>query len=78
MHAHLCGSKSSLILHKIINKPDFPSSADDIADPCPDMNNKVAVFTLSEKSIITVHSLYNTSHYNMDLDITGSCCFGFV
>ena len=77
MHERLCGSKSSLTLHKIINKPDFPPSADDIADPCPDMNNKVAAFTVGKKSIYTVHSLYNTPHYNMDFDITRSCCFWF-
>ena len=33
-----------------INKPDFPSIADEIAEPHPDMNIKVAAFTESEKS----------------------------
>ena len=32
-------------------KPDFFSSADEIAKPRPDMNIKIADFTLSEKSI---------------------------
>ena len=32
-------------------KPDFPSLADEIAEPRPDMNFKVAAFTVSEKSI---------------------------
>ena len=50
MHARLRGSKSLLTLHKIINKPDFPSLADDIADH-PDMNIKVAAFTVREKFI---------------------------
>ena len=31
-------------------KPDFPSLADEIAEPNPDMNIKVASFTISEKS----------------------------
>ena len=31
-------------------KPDFPSLADGLAEPHPDMNNKVAAFTVSEKS----------------------------
>ena len=38
---------------KLINslKPDFPSLADETAEPRPDMNIKVAAFTISEKSI---------------------------
>ena len=35
-------------------KPDFPSSADEIAKPRPDMNIKVAAFEVSEKSINTI------------------------
>ena len=31
-------------------KPDFPSLADEMAEPRPDMNIKVAAFTVSEKS----------------------------
>ena len=31
-------------------KPDFPALADEIAKPHPDMNIKVAAFTVSEKS----------------------------
>ena len=30
-------------------KPDFPSLADEVAEPHPDMNIKVAAFTVSEK-----------------------------
>ena len=64
MHARLRGSKSLLILYQNIKKPDFPSLADEIAEPHPDMNTKVAVFTVSEKSSNTVlefatnHSIY--------------------
>ena len=32
-------------------EPDFPCLADEIAEPRPDMNIKVAAFTVSEKSI---------------------------
>ena len=42
--------KSLLTLYQIINKPDFPSLADEITEPHPDMNIKVAAFTVSEKS----------------------------
>ena len=48
MHARLRGSKSLLTLYLI--KPDFPSLTDGIAEPHPDMNIKVAAFTVSEKS----------------------------
>ena len=47
MHARLCGSKSVLTLYQIINK----TWADEIAEPRPDMNAKVAAFTVSEKPI---------------------------
>ena len=50
MHARLLGTKILLILYQIINKPDFPYLADEIAEPLPDMNIKVAAFTVSEKS----------------------------
>ena len=48
MHARLRGSKSLLTLYPIINKAS--SLADEIAEPHPDMNIKVAAFTVSEKS----------------------------
>ena len=50
MHTRLRGSKNLLTLYQIINKPDFPSLADELAEPHPDMNIKVAAFTVSEKS----------------------------
>ena len=43
-----------ITLYQIINKPDFPSLADEIAKPRPDMNILVAAFTVSEKSINTM------------------------
>ena len=46
MQARLRGSKSLLTLIK----PDFSSLAAEIAEPHPDMNIKVAAFTVSEKS----------------------------
>ena len=43
---HVCAAQKALLtLHQIINKPDFPSLADEIAQPHPDMNIKVAAFT---------------------------------
>ena len=53
MHANLLGPNDLLILHQIIKEPDFLYFADEIAEPCPDMNIKVAAFTVSEKSINT-------------------------
>ena len=52
MNACLRGSKSLLLFTKlhVKIKPDFPSLADKIAEPHPDMNIKVAAFTVSEKS----------------------------
>ena len=41
-----------LILYQIINKTRFPFlSRCNVAEPSPDMNIKVAAFTVSEKSI---------------------------
>ena len=37
-------------------EPDFPCLGDEIAEPRPDMNIKVAAFTVSEKSI-NIHNL---------------------
>ena len=45
MHARLRGSKSLLTLYQIINKTWFPLIADEIAEPHPDINIKVAAFT---------------------------------
>ena len=53
MHVHLRGLKSLLIFTKLEIKPDFPSLADEIAEPHPDINIKVAAFTVNEKSNYT-------------------------
>ena len=45
--AHVCGPKSLLTLYQ----PGFPSLANEIAEPRPVMNIKVAAFTVSEKPI---------------------------
>ena len=58
MHARLLGTKSLITLHHIIKKPDFPYLADEMAEPRPDMNIKVAAFTVSEKSSNTVRNLF--------------------
>ena len=46
--AHACAAQKA---YQLLIEPDFPSVADEIADPHPDMNIKVAAFTVSEKSI---------------------------
>ena len=59
MHARLRGPKSLLTLKCLPNykfQPDFSSLADEIAEQRPDMNIKVADFTVSEKSSNTYHS----------------------
>ena len=53
MHARLRGPKSLLTLYKLQIKPDFPSLADEIAEPRPYMNIRVAAFTVGETSINT-------------------------
>ena len=51
---HVCAAQKSLLtLYQIIHKTRFPSLADEIAEPHLDMNIKVAVFTVSEKSSYT-------------------------
>ena len=40
-----------LFFTKLYIEPDFPSLADEIAEPRPDMDIKVTTFTVSEKSI---------------------------
>ena len=71
MHARLLGTKSLLTLYQIKIKPDFPYLADEIAEPRPDMNIKVAAFTVSEKSSntylnnnINVNKLVYIYNYN--------------
>ena len=45
---HVCAAQKALLLiTKLKIKPDFPSLADEIAEPRPDMNVKVAAFTES-------------------------------
>ena len=38
-----------LPLFQMIKKPDFPSLADEIAEPGPDINIKFAAFTVTQK-----------------------------
>ena len=48
---HVCATQKDYELFtKLLINPDFPCLADEIAEPCPDMNIKVAAFTVSEKS----------------------------
>ena len=56
MQARLRGPNSLLTIYQIKIKPDFPCLADEIAEPSPNTNIKVATFTVSEKSINTMVS----------------------
>ena len=40
--------------NKLKIEPDFPSLADEIAEPCPDMNSKVTAFTVSKMLYYTL------------------------
>ena len=65
MHAHLRGLNSLLILHRIINRTLFPYLAYEIAEPRPDMNIKVAAFTVNEKSINSIGDTEHTKFVQM-------------
>ena len=48
--------------------PDIPSWADEIAKPCPDMNIKVAAFTVTQKlnyTHLVVSSLQKVAYINL-------------
>ena len=50
---HVCAAqKAYKLFTKLLMKPDFPSLADEIAKPHPDMNIKVATFTVSESQVM--------------------------
>ena len=57
---HVCAAQTTyyLTLNQIINRTDFPSLADEIAEPRPDMNIKAIAFTMSKTSYYTTN--YNT------------------
>ena len=61
---HVCAAQKAYELFtKFKIKPDFPSLADELAEPHPDMNIKVAAFTVSEKSsnnVIKIKLTFNT------------------
>ena len=62
MHKRLRSPNNLLFLHQIINKTDFPSLGDELAEPRPDMNIKVTAFTVSKKSNNTDGKLLITIH----------------
>ena len=48
---HVCAAQTTyLFFIKFLIEPDFPSLAGEIAETRPDVNIKVAAFTVSEKS----------------------------
>ena len=65
MHARLRGPKSL----QLYIKPDFPALADEIAEPRPDMNIKVAAFTVSEKSINTQRKLQEKTNQQINTKV---------
>ena len=61
MRARLHGPTNLLFLHtKLLIEPVFPCLADEIAEPRPDVNIKVAPFTESKKFYYTTFHLYLT------------------
>ena len=48
---------------KLKIEPDVPCLADEIAEPRPDMNIKVAAFTVNEKSIYTHFFMYTSQSF---------------
>ena len=50
---HVCTAQTTYY----IIEPDFSCFADEIAEPRPDMNIKVAAFTVGEKSFNTVPAI---------------------
>ena len=59
---HVCAAQTTYsFFTKLQIEPDFPCLADEIAEPCPDMNIKVAAFTVSEKSINTKSYLFSSN-----------------
>ena len=78
-NAHTFARPKQLFLFftKLKMEPDFPCLADEIAEPYPDMNIKVAAFTVSKKSINTVcqetfKPLYNYKLLNFNFSLCGS------
>ena len=67
MHARLRGPSSP----NYKKEPDFPCLANEIAEPRQYMNIKVAAFTVSEKSINTLHD-HRTSYVAIGLLIDGA------
>ena len=50
---HVCAALTTCYFFtKLSTEPDFPSLGDEIAKPRPDMNIKVAAFTVSESQVI--------------------------
>ena len=47
---HVCAAQTTFLFFTEI-EPDFPSKADEIAEPRLDMNIKVTAFTVSKKAI---------------------------
>ena len=62
---HVCSAQEAYLVFTTLKiKPDFPYLVDEIAEPRPDMNIKVAAFTVSEKSSnISLSRLFSLSSF---------------
>ena len=55
---HVCAAKTTYYFFtKLQKEPDFPSLADEIAEPHPDINIKVTAFTENKKFYYTLNNL---------------------
>ena len=59
---HVCAAQTTCLLLTKQIESGFPSWADEIAEPCPDMNIKVTAFTVTQK-------LYNTNDFNYNCQL---------
>ena len=60
---HVCAAQTTYLF---LIEPDFPCFADEIAEPRPDMNIKVAAFTVSEK-FVYIDQFWAFSHGNVSI-----------
>ena len=61
--SHVCAAqKAYQLFTKLQVKPDFPSLADEIVEPHPDMNIKVAAFTVSVITKAVVNTFAEILH----------------
>ena len=68
---HVCAAQTTYqFFNKLSIEPYFPCLADEIAEPRPKMNIKVAAFTVSENSILLILYTIGIWNYKNDKMIT--------